>query len=94
MYNVFKLGVPEMERSHPGIIQEHRGEIEKFQRHIAEDTVQKLLVLISLVMELPEDHLAQGHRYDDVSDCHLRYMIYRARQPEENERYQNIYSRG
>lgn len=30
----------------------------------------------------------------DVSDCHLRYMIYHARTPEENAKYQNLYSRG
>jgi isopenicillin N synthase-like dioxygenase len=93
MYNVFKH-LPELERSHPDIVHEHRPEIERFQRHIAEDIIQKLLVLISIVLELPEDHLSNGHRYNDLSDCHLRYMIYRARTPEENAKYQNIYSRG
>lgn len=33
-------------------------------------------------------------QYDDVSDCHLRYMIYRARSAEENEKYRNIYTNG
>ncbi|SMR57709.1 unnamed protein product [Zymoseptoria tritici ST99CH_1A5] len=93
MYNVFKF-LPELERSQPDVINEHRAEIEKFQRHIAEDTVQKLLVLISIVLELPEDTLSNGHKYNDLSDCHLRYMIYRARTPEENAKYQNLYSRG
>ena len=93
MYNVFKH-LPELDRSHPQIIHDHRAEIERFQRHIAEDTIQKLLVLISIVLELPEDYLSNGHKYDDLSDCHLRYMIYRARTPEENAKYQNLYSRG
>lgn len=93
MYNVFKF-IPELERSQPAIINEHRPEIEKFQRHIAEDTVQKLMTLISIVLELPEDYLSNGHRYNDISDCHLRYMIYHARTPEENAKYQNLYSRG
>lgn len=73
---------------------QHREEIEAFQRKVANDIVQKLLVLIALVLELPEDHLIQGHQYDDVSDCHLRYMIYRARTSEENERYKNVYIQG
>ena len=81
-------------RTQPEIINQHRPEIEKFQRAIAQDVVQKLLVLISLVLELPEDYLSNGHEYDDVSDCHLRYMIYRHRTPEENEKYQHIYSKG
>lgn len=93
MYNVFKF-LPELERSQPDVVVQYRDEIETFQRHIAEDVVQKLLILISIVLELPEDYLSNGHRYDDLSDCHLRYMIYRARTPEENERFQNLYSRG
>lgn len=93
MYNIFKH-LPELERSHPPIIHAHRDEIKQFQNHIAQDTIQKLLALISLVLELPEDYLSQGHRYEDISDCHLRYMIYRARTPEENAKFGNLYSRG
>ncbi|OQO13741.1 hypothetical protein B0A48_01971 [Cryoendolithus antarcticus] len=93
MYNVFKY-LPELECSHPQLIIDHRDEIEAFQRHIAEDTVQKLLTLIAIVLELPEDALTNGHKYNDVSDCHLRYIIYHARTPEENAKYDNLYSRG
>ncbi|KAK3710274.1 hypothetical protein LTR37_010340 [Vermiconidia calcicola] len=93
MYNVFKF-IPQLEREQPAIVNEHREEIERFQRKIAEDVVQKLLVLISIILELPEDYLAKGHQYDDVSECHLRYMIYRHRTPEENAEYQNLYSKG
>lgn len=86
--------VPELQREQPAVINENRPEIEKFQRKIAEDIVQKLLVLIALVLELPEDYLTEGHQYDDVSECHLRYMIYRHRTAEENASYQNLYSKG
>ncbi|KAK3053125.1 hypothetical protein LTR09_005751 [Extremus antarcticus] len=110
MYNVYKFvssvalslphnlltvdEAPGMEREQPDIIKENRTEIERFQRHIAEDTVQKLLALISIILELPEDHLSKGHQYNDVSGCHLRYMIYRHRTAEENAEYQNLYSKG
>lgn len=93
MYNIFKH-LPELERSHPEVVHQNRAEIEKFQSQIAEDTIQKLLTLISIVLELPEDYLSNGHKYNDLSDCHLRYMIYRARTPEENASFQNIYSKG
>jgi len=93
MYNVFKF-IPELERSQPKVVQEHRAEIERFQRHIAQVVVQKLLVLIAIVLEMPEDTLIEGHKYDDVSECHLRYIIYRARTAEENAKYENLYSRG
>ena len=93
MYNVFKF-TPELTRSHPPVVEHHRAEIEAFQRHIAQDTVRKLLMLVALVLELPEDALTNGHGYDDVSDCHLRYMIYHARSAEENAKFQNVYSKG
>ena len=86
--------VPELQREQPDIVNEHRPEIERFQRKIAEDIVQKLLVLIALILELPEDSLTNGHQYDDPSDCHLRYMIYRHRTAEENASYNNLYSKG
>ena len=93
MYNVFKY-LPELERSQPDVVVENREEIEMFQRHIHEDVIQKLLVLISLVLELPEDYLSRGHRYEDLSECHLRYMIYRARSVEENRKCGSLYSKG
>lgn len=92
-YNIFKF-TPHGERTHPDLINQHRAEIERFQRKIAEDVIPKLLTLISIGLELPEDYLSNGHRYDDVSECHLRYMIYRARSAEENEKYKNIYTNG
>lgn len=93
MYNLFKF-IPELERTQPQVIHENRAEIEKFQKHVAQDTIQKLLVLISLVLELPEDYLSNGHQYNDISECHLRYMIYRHRTPEENAKCNNLYSKG
>lgn len=93
MYNVFKF-IPELSRTHPEVIQQHREEIESFQRHIAQDTVQKLLTLIAIVLELPEGALTKGHRYDDVSDCHLRYMLYHARSAEVNAKFQDVYTKG
>lgn len=93
MYNVFKF-VPQYERSHPQVIHTHRTEIEQFHRRIHGDVIQKLLALIAILLELPEDALKKGHTYDGNSDCHLRYMIYRSRNAEENAKYENIYTRG
>lgn len=93
MYNIFKF-IPQYERSHPDIIHTHRDEIEKFHRRIHGDIVQKLLVLIAIILEVPENTLTEGHRYDGNSDCALRYMIYRSRSPEVNAKYENIYTRG
>jgi len=94
MYNLFKF-IPELERTQPAVVNENRAEIERFQRHIAEDIVKKLLVLVALVLELPDENtLVKGHQYNDLSDCHMRYQIYRARTPEENAKFNNIYAKG
>lgn len=70
MYNVFKF-IPGLDRSQPKVAQEYRAEIEQFRRHIAHDIMQKLLVLITIVLEMPEDTLTKRHKYDDLSGCHL-----------------------
>ena len=72
------------ERPQPGIVQDHRDEIELFAKTIYNDVVQKLLTLFAIILELPEDFFLKHHRYEEKSDCHLRYMKYHARSAEEN----------
>jgi isopenicillin N synthase-like dioxygenase len=93
MYNIFKL-LPQFQRSHPAVVSTNLVEIEKFQRHIVENIIRKILTLIAIVLEVPEEILLNGHRYNDDSDCHLRYMIYRARTAEENAKFSNTYAKG
>lgn len=92
-YNLFKLN-GRLERSQPELIMRHRAAIERCQRHIVEDVTRKLLTLVALVLELPEDGLAKGHAWEDVSECHLRYMLYHARSAEENAQFGNVYAGG
>ncbi|KAL1608424.1 hypothetical protein SLS60_003366 [Paraconiothyrium brasiliense] len=93
IYNIPKF-IPELERSHPDIVNAHSEEIEQFARHINDDVVGKLLVLLAIVLELPEDFFLEKHRYDEKSDCHLRYMKYHKRTAEENETLGNVWVKG
>ncbi|SPO06250.1 related to iron/ascorbate family oxidoreductases [Cephalotrichum gorgonifer] len=94
IYNIPKF-IPALERTHPEIINAHRPEIERFARHIHDGIVQKLLVLFAIVLELPEDYFSARHRYDDaVSDCHLRYMKYHARDAATNAKLDNVWVKG
>ena len=94
MYSVHKF-LPKYERPHPDLILEHYAEIECFHRFVHEQIVYKLLRLIALLLELPESYLIPGHSYEGKSDCHLRYMMSRARpSAEENAKFDNIYTRG
>ncbi|KAL5334696.1 hypothetical protein BJX70DRAFT_411116 [Aspergillus crustosus] len=75
------------------IVQEHYDEIAKFHRDLFDNVARKLFVLMSIILELPENYLADAHAYDKRSDDHLRYMIYNVRSQDEWDRAQN-YSKG
>ncbi|KAF1936588.1 2OG-Fe(II) oxygenase superfamily protein [Clathrospora elynae] len=93
IYNIPKF-IKALDRPHPEIINAHRDEIEGFARHISDKVVGKLLVLLAIVLELPEDFFLEKHRYDEKSDCHLRYMKYHHRTPEQNQALENIWVKG
>lgn len=75
------------------IILENYEEIASFHRDVWEKVVRKLFVLISIILELPENYLVDAHAYDQLSDDHLRYMIYNVRSQQEWDLAQ-AYSKG
>lgn len=75
------------------IVEENYEEIASFHRELWDKVIRKLFVLMSIILELPEDFLADAHDYDKQSDDHLRYMIYNARTQEEWDKAQ-AYSKG
>jgi isopenicillin N synthase-like dioxygenase len=74
-------------------VQQNYDEIASFHRDLFDNVARKLFVLMSIILELPEDFLANAHGYDETSDDHLRYMIYNRRTQEEWDRAQ-AYSKG
>jgi len=93
IYNIPKF-IREFDQPHPGIVQVHRDEIEHFARYIHDEIVQKLLVLFAIILDLPPDYFLQSHRYEDRSDCHLRYMKYHRRSDQENQELENVWIKG
>jgi isopenicillin N synthase-like dioxygenase len=93
IYNIPKF-IPELERPHPDIVNVHREEIEKFARHISDNVAGKLLVLLAMTLELPENFFLEKHRYSKRSDCHLRYMKYHHRTPEQNAALEHVWVKG
>ena len=75
------------------ITAENYDEIASFHRELFDKVIRKLFILISIVLELPEDYLLNLHAYDQPSDDHLRYMIYNVRTQDEWDRAQ-AYSKG
>jgi isopenicillin N synthase-like dioxygenase len=97
-YNGYKpLGLREVRpgiQDHPEIINAHREEIENFARHVNDKVVGKLLVLLAIILDLPERFFLEKHRYDERSDCHLRYMKYHKRTSEQNKALDNVWVKG
>ena len=70
-------------------------EIEAFSRKCHDVVIVKLLRLFAIMLELPdEDQLVKDHEYDVKGEDHLRYMHYKARNPEENAKVGELYSAG
>ena len=92
MYNIYKF-IPFGERTQPRIVEQEKENIEKFSRHIHQVIVKQLLTLIAIILELPEDYFVERHRYDAESDCHLRYMKYKARGGQENNILKDVWTK-
>lgn len=95
--NVESVNIPKFipqngqEPFHP-FLGQFRPEIEDFSRRSLE-VASKIFTLFSIILELPEDYFSRQHLYDDQSEDHLRYMIYRPRPAEDDAKVQNTWSR-
>ncbi|KUI53077.1 hypothetical protein VP1G_00311 [Cytospora mali] len=70
----------------------YESEIAAFSRR-AQGVASKILELFAIILELPVDFFASGHRYDDPSDDHLRYMCYHPRPAEEDAKVEDTWAR-
>ncbi|KAJ5090234.1 hypothetical protein N7532_008918 [Penicillium argentinense] len=96
--NVEMLNIPKAipEWSHipkHRVIRQNYDEIATFHRDLYEKVIRKLFVLMAIILELPENYLVNAHAYDQLSDDHLRYMIYNTRTQEEWDKAQG-YTKG
>lgn len=82
------------DRPEPRVIAAHRDEVGHFARHIHDHIVKKVLVLCAIMLELPEDYFVQTHRYEERSNCHLRYMKYHAASSSESSKLDDIWFKG
>ena len=75
MLNIPKA-IPQMDHvPKHDIIAENYEEIASFHRELFDKVVRKLMILIAIVLELPEDYLLNLHAYNELSDDHLRNMV-------------------
>ncbi|KAF9459397.1 hypothetical protein BDZ94DRAFT_1382076 [Collybia nuda] len=58
-------------------------EIARFQNKLWELVLKKLLVLLAILLELPEQYFVERHEYDKASDDYLCYKLYHPRTDEQ-----------
>jgi isopenicillin N synthase-like dioxygenase len=72
------------DRPRPAPCVQEAQETEAFCRHIHEHILYRLLVLSAMIMELDdEEALWKMHNYEEMSNCHMRYMVQYPRTKEE-----------
>ncbi|KAJ6603384.1 gibberellin 2-oxidase [Mycena vulgaris] len=54
----------------------HQKEIAVFQRMVFDLVISKMLILVAIILELPEDTFVNMHLFESANDDHLRYMRY------------------
>ncbi|PLB53903.1 Clavaminate synthase-like protein [Aspergillus steynii IBT 23096] len=79
---------------HPPILEEYKDEANYVMHFIRNNILRKLLVLMSMILEVPEERVLETHSLGKESTEYLRYMIYNPRTEEDNTRYRDLYLAG
>ncbi|KAL3418518.1 hypothetical protein PVAG01_10234 [Phlyctema vagabunda] len=79
---------------HPEILRPHMGEVNELISMIRSNILRKLLVLVSMILEVPEETVAASHAFGKESTEYLRYMIYNPRTDDDNHKYRDLYLAG
>ncbi|KAJ7162711.1 hypothetical protein C8R43DRAFT_991238 [Mycena crocata] len=66
-------------------IAQHEEQITAFQKLAYDSVITKLFILFAIILELPENHFVDMHKFDKESDDHIRFIKYRPRTVEEDK---------
>jgi isopenicillin N synthase-like dioxygenase len=69
-------------------------EVNELISFIRANILHMLLVLVSMILEVPEEQVAATHAFGKESTEYLRYMIYNPRTEDDNQKYRDLYLAG
>ncbi|KXH27601.1 hypothetical protein CSAL01_00768 [Colletotrichum salicis] len=80
---------------HPRLLHSHLAQVETLKSHFRQDLMPKLLALVALVLEIPEEHLLSTHA-SVTQSCseYLRYLLYNPRPTESGTQYRDLWLGG
>ncbi|KAL1616934.1 hypothetical protein SLS54_008139 [Diplodia seriata] len=79
---------------HPDILEPHMDQVRETMHIIRNNVLKKLLVLVAMILEVPEETILRSHAFGKESTEYLRYMIYNPRTEQDNQRYRDLYLAG
>ncbi|KAJ0311312.1 hypothetical protein COL5a_002271 [Colletotrichum fioriniae] len=82
------------DRPHPEIIRPFMDETYEVMSYIRTNILVKLLKLVSMVLEVPEEKVLSTHAPGGSKTEYLRYMMCEPRSKEESEKYRDIFLAG
>lgn len=81
-------------RQHPEVLQPYLEETQEVMHFIRNNILTKLLSLMAMVLEAPEDEIQATHSLDGCKTEYLRYMSCEPRPKDESEKYRDIFLSG
>lgn len=81
-------------RPHPEMLRPHLKETYEVMHFIRNHILKKLLTLMAMVLEMPEEEIHATHALGGSQTEYIRYMMCEPRPKDESEKYRDIYLSG
>ncbi|KAL4874221.1 hypothetical protein BJY04DRAFT_225271 [Aspergillus karnatakaensis] len=90
-YNIL---LHDLARPHPPLLRPFMNEVEQVIKILHDDIHRKLLILVAMVLEVPEEVILDMHRPGGSTTNYYRYMSYFPRAQADREKARNLYLPG
>ncbi|EHY55602.1 hypothetical protein HRR83_007816 [Exophiala dermatitidis] len=81
-------------RAHPPVLRPHLEEIYQVMHFIRASILKKLLTLVAMILEVPEEVVLATHAEGGSKTEYIRYMLCAPRSKEESAKYRDIFLSG
>ncbi|KAL4783650.1 hypothetical protein BJX76DRAFT_368237 [Aspergillus varians] len=82
------------DRPHPEMLRPYLKETQEVMQFIRSNILKKLLTLMAMVLEMPEEEIHATHAPGGSKTEYIRYMMCEPRPKEESEKYRDIFLSG
>lgn len=80
-------------RAHPPLLQSRMIQVSELVDLVRRQVLEKLLLLVALILEVPEESIVSTHALSNETTDYLRYIVYNPR-PATDGKYRDLYLAG